>query len=141
MDDELWWDYHPDEDMRGQRAELLCTLTLFGEGDASDDLLPEVSTVTSAPREAGSQVALEEWLCLNSHCWLLQLPGPGPETPTPDLREAAGNVVRRGGCSQLSCFGGVGGWFRSSWRGNSGRISGSISSLNRFDGHRAGSCR
>lgn len=122
VDEELWGAY-PDEDTRGQLAELLWTLTLFGEGDASDDLPPEVSTVTSALREAGSQVALEEWLYLNSHSWLaartrriidhfkragsravemagdaldaltwrvLQLPGPRPDTLTPELRKAAG---------------------------------------------------
>lgn len=122
VDAQLWGSY-PDEETRGQLAELVWTLTLFGEGDVTGDLPPEVSAVTDALREAGSQVAVEEWLYLNTHSWLaartrrvidhfrragsravemagdalealawrvLQLPGPRPETLTPQLRRAAG---------------------------------------------------
>jgi hypothetical protein len=68
-DEELWGPFPQDQE-RGTLAELVYTLTIFREDDAAPNLPPTVLQVAGQMRELGSQVAVEEWLYLQTNSWL-----------------------------------------------------------------------
>jgi hypothetical protein len=69
IDEELWGPL-PQGASRHALTELVAALTKFSEEDAGANLPPEVSEVVGRLRNMGSQVAVEEWLYLQTNSWL-----------------------------------------------------------------------
>jgi hypothetical protein len=69
-DEELWGPL-PDEASRLQLVELIAGLATFSESDTAPYLPPEATEVVNRLRNMGSQVAVEEWLYLQSNSWLV----------------------------------------------------------------------
>jgi hypothetical protein len=69
VDRELWGPL-PQGASRVSLTELVAALTKFSEQDAGLNLPPEVSEVVGRLRSMGSQVAVEEWLYLQTNSWL-----------------------------------------------------------------------